>query len=81
MLQYRDDQIDVITLSFTKHRVDRIVISVYGRVDFGTGTFLAVSDLVWSPLFALALCWWAGTIVASSESSYSLASRLSTWKI
>lgn len=70
MSQYRDGVIDVITLSFAKHQIDRIAISVYGCMDFGTGPSPAVPDLVWRPpFFAPALCWWAWTIVASRESS------------
>ena len=58
MLQYRDGKIDVITLSFTKHQIDRTAISVYGCMDFGTGSPAAVSDFVWRPpFFAPALCW------------------------
>lgn len=79
ILQYRDGEIDFITLSFAKHQIDRIAISVCGRMDFGTGSSPTVPGPVWRPpFFALALYWWAWTIVASS---YSSASRLSTRKI
>ena len=58
MFQYRDGKIDVIALSFTKHQIDRIAISVYGCMDFGTGSSPAVPDFVWRPpFFAPALCW------------------------
>ena len=58
MLQYRDGKIDVIALSFTEHQIDRIAISVYGCMDFGTGSPAAVPDFVWRPpFFAPALCW------------------------
>ena len=51
VLQYRDGEIDVITLSFTKHQIYRIAICVYRCMDFGAGTSPAVPDLVWRPLF------------------------------
>ena len=56
MLQYRDCKIDVITLSFTKHQTDRTAISIYGCMDFGTGSPAAVSDFVWRPLFLPRCC-------------------------
>ena len=70
MIQYRYGKIDVIALPFAEHKIYRTAISVYGCMDFGTGTSTAVPDFVWRPpFFAPALCWWAWTIVASSESS------------
>lgn len=51
-----DGKIDVTTLSFAKHQIDRIAVSVYGRMDFGTGTSPAVSDFVWRPPFLLRHC-------------------------
>lgn len=47
VLQYRDGEIDVITLPYTKRQVDRAAISVYGCMDLGSGSPAPVSDSVW----------------------------------
>ena len=58
MLQQGDGKINVITLSLTKHQIDRIAISIYGYMDFGTGSSAAVPNFVRRPpFFAPALCW------------------------
>ena len=44
--------------SLTKHQIDRIAISIYGYMDFGTGYSAAVPNFVSRPpFFAPALCW------------------------
>ena len=58
MIQQGDGKINVITLSLTKHQIDRIAISIYGYMDFGTGSSAAVPNFVRRPpFFAHALCW------------------------
>lgn len=82
MLQQEDGKINVIVLFLTKYQIDRMAISIYGYMDFRTGSSAAVPNLVKRPsFFAPALCWWAWTIIASKESSSSSASRLSTRKM
>ena len=51
MLQYWHGEIDVTSLSFTKHQTDRIAIGIYGCMNFGTGPSPAVPDFVWRTPF------------------------------
>lgn len=57
MLSYRNGAIDVIKLSFTKHHIDRIAISVYGRMDLGVPPRLCPISFEEPPFFAPTLCW------------------------
>ena len=60
MLQQEDGKINVIVLFLTKYQIDRMAISIYGYMDFRTGSSAAVPNLVKRPsFFAPALCWWA----------------------
>ena len=53
MIQQRDCVIDIVTLPFTNHKINRITVCIYNCMDFCAGSTTAVSDFVWRPPFLL----------------------------
>lgn len=51
MLQDRNRIINIVPLAFTKHKIDRITISIHHRMDFCACPATAVPYFGWRPLF------------------------------